>query len=74
MLDPETPTSKDNDIPNPSPYWGREAIWDSQTTIHNPMFDRKGRVWLTTRVRAPDNEPAFCKAGSNHPSAKAFPA
>ena len=73
VLDPETPTSKDNDIPNPSPYWGREAIWDSKTTIHNPMFDSKGRVWLTTRVRAPDNEPTFCKQGSNHPSAKAFP-
>ena len=73
VLDPNTPTSKDNDIPNPSPYWGREAIWDSKTTIHNPMFDSKGRVWLTTRVRAPDNEPAFCKQGSNHPSAKAFP-
>jgi hypothetical protein len=73
VLDPETPSSKDNDIPNPSPYWGREAIWNSQTTIHNPMFDSKGRVWLTTRVRAPDNEPSFCKAGSTHPSAKAFP-
>jgi hypothetical protein len=73
VLDPETPTSKDNDIPNPSPYWGREAIWDSKTTIHNPMFDSKGRVWLTTRVRAPDNEPAFCKQGSNHPSAKLYP-
>ena len=73
VLDPNTPTSKDNDIPNPSPYWGREAIWDSKTTIHNPMFDSKGRVWLTTRVRAPDNEPAFCQQGSNHPSAKLFP-
>jgi len=73
VLDPKTPTSKDNDIPNPSPYWGKEAIWDSQTTIHNPMFDSKGRIWLTTRVRAPDNEPAFCKQGSNHPSAKAYP-
>lgn len=73
VLDPATPSSKDNDIPNPSPYWGREAIWNSQTTIHNPMFDSKGRVWFTTRVRAPDNEPAFCKAGSSHPSAQAFP-
>lgn len=73
VLDPDTPNSKDNDIPNPSPYWGREAIWNSQTTIHNPMFDAKGRVWLTTRVRAPDNAPAFCKPGSNHPSAKLFP-
>ena len=32
----------------------------------------KGRVWVTSRVRPPDN-PAFCKAGSDHPSAKLFP-
>jgi hypothetical protein len=73
VLDPKTPSSKDNVIPNPSPYWGREVIWDSQTTIHNPMFDQKGRVWFTARVRVPDNPPAFCKPGSTHPSAKVFP-
>jgi hypothetical protein len=72
VLDPDTPNSKDNEIPNASAYWGREAIWNSQTTIHNPMFDQKGRVWFTTRVRVPENEPAFCKKGSNHPSAQAF--
>lgn len=70
--DADTPSSKDNDIPNPSPNWGREAIWNSQTSIHNPMFDEKGRVWLTARVRAPDNEAAFCKDGSINPSAKGF--
>ncbi|MBW8749720.1 MAG: carboxypeptidase regulatory-like domain-containing protein, partial [Acidobacteria bacterium] len=59
VRDDDTPSSKDNDIPNPSPYWGREAIWDSQTTIHNPMFDQKGRVWFTARMRAPENEAAF---------------
>jgi len=73
VRDTDTPNSKDNEIPNPSAYWGREAIWNSQTSIHNPMFDAKGRVWLTTRVRAPDNEAPFCKAGSDHPSAKLFP-
>jgi hypothetical protein len=70
--DPETPTTRDNPIPAPSPYWGNEPVWDSQTNIHNPMFDRDGRVWLTARVRGPAN-PAFCKAGSQHPSAKQFP-
>jgi hypothetical protein len=73
VRDDDTPSSKDNDIPNASPYWGREAIWDSQTTIHNPMFDHKGRVWFTSRVRAPDNAASFCKLGSSHPSAKLFP-
>jgi hypothetical protein len=70
--DPETPTTHDNEMPAPSPYWGEERVWDSQTNIHNPMFDRDGRVWLTARVRGPSN-PAFCKAGSQHPSAKYFP-
>ena len=56
----------------PSPYWGAEPIWKSQTTVHNPMFDEKGRVWFTARIRPPNN-PAFCKKGSEHPSAKVFP-
>ena len=56
----------------PSAVWGDEAIWDSHTTVHNPMFDQTGRVWFTSRVRAPEN-PAFCKEGSSHPSAKLTP-
>ena len=56
----------------PSPYWGTEAIWDSHTNMHNPMYDEKGRLWLTARIRPLPN-PAFCKAGSDHPSAKVFP-
>ncbi len=56
----------------PSPIWGDEAIWDSHTTVHNPMFDQQGRLWYTSRIRPSDN-PAFCKAGSNLPSAKATP-
>jgi hypothetical protein len=71
VRDPRTPASKDNAF-GPSPYWGEERIWDSQASVHNPMFDEKGRVWFTSRVRPPEN-PAFCKRGSNHPSAKLFP-
>jgi hypothetical protein len=56
----------------PSPYWGDEAIWDSKADMHNPMFDELGRVWFTSRIRANDN-PAWCKAGSSHPSAKVLP-
>ena len=71
VRDPKTPSSKDN-ATAPSPYWGDEIIWDSKTSMHNPMFDEKGRVWFTSRVRSPDN-PAFCKKGSEHPSAMMFP-
>jgi hypothetical protein len=56
----------------PSAVWGDEAIWDSHTTVHNPMFDQKGRLWYTSRIRASAN-PDFCKAGSSQPSAKLTP-
>jgi hypothetical protein len=71
VRDPATPSSKQNAM-LPSPYWGAEAIWDSQTSMHNPMVDEQGRVWFTSRVRPPAN-PAFCKQGSDHPSAKLTP-
>jgi len=71
VRDPNTPSSKRNGM-MPSPYWGVEPIWDSQTSMHNPMFDEKGRVWFTSRVRPPAN-PDFCKQGSDHPSAKLTP-
>jgi hypothetical protein len=56
----------------PSPYWGRERIWETRVNNHNAMLDRQGRLWLTASIRGADN-PAFCKAGSDHPSAKAVP-
>jgi hypothetical protein len=71
VRDPKTPSSKDSPMA-PSPYWGEAPIWDSQTSMHNPMMDEKGRVWITARIRPPAN-PEFCKKGSDHPSAKAFP-
>ena len=49
--DANTPTTRNDRILAPSPYWGNEPIWDSHTNIHNPMFDEKGRVWLTARTR-----------------------
>ena len=71
VRDPNTPSSRTNQM-GPSAYWGDEPIWDSKTLTHNPMMDEKGRVWYTGRVRPNDN-PAFCKEGSDHPSAKVFP-
>jgi hypothetical protein len=71
VRDPNTPSAKTDPL-TPSPYWGAEPIWDSQSNQHNPMMDEKARVWFTARVRPPDN-PAFCRKGSDHPSAKVFP-
>ena len=56
----------------PSPYWGDEKIWTQRSNNHNGMFDGKGRVWFAAAVRGNDN-PAFCRQGSDHPSAKVFP-
>src|SRR5882762_7324923 len=70
-LDPKTPSTKENTM-GPSVYWGDDPIWDSHTSIHNPMMDEKGRVWFTAKLR-PDENPAYCKQGSDHPSAKVVP-
>ena len=53
-------------------FWGEEAIWDGHTSIHNPMMDGKGRVWFTARIRPAANA-AYCKAGSDLPSAVVAP-
>jgi hypothetical protein len=78
VRDPEMPLSLGPghaaalDPLQPSPYWGGERIWETRANNHNSMFDKEGRLWLAATVRAPEN-PAFCKAGSEHPSARAFP-
>jgi hypothetical protein len=72
VRDADTPTTHDDPVLSPSPYWGDERIWDSRASAHNPMLDRAGRVWYTARIRAAAN-PAFCKKDSTHPSAVKFP-
>jgi hypothetical protein len=71
VMDPDT-----NVAPGPqlaeSPYWGSENIWDSKANVHNPMLDEEGRVWITARVRG-NSTPDWCREGSAHPSAQAYP-
>jgi hypothetical protein len=71
VRDPNTPPTPPA-MMQPSPYFGSEVIWTSKNNVHNPMLDERGRVWLTSAVRPFDN-PAYCKEGSSHPSAKLFP-
>ena len=71
VRDPNTPPTSPK-MAAPSPYYGEEAIWTSKNNVHNPMLDEKGRLWLTSAVRPAEN-PAFCREGSAHPSAKLFP-
>lgn len=71
VRDPATaPTSPQ--MPAPSPYWGDDVLWTSRNNVHNPMLDERGRLWLTSAVRPPEN-PAMCREGSTHPSAMLFP-
>ena len=76
VLDPATPSFGGTALEKPlkpSAYWGDERIWYSQDSIHNPMLDEKGRVWMTSRVRPPE-DPAYCQAGSPLESGWAAPA
>jgi hypothetical protein len=53
---------------NSSPFWGDEAIWDSHTTVHNPMFDERGRVWITARSRLSTTPAANWRCMTRRPS------
>ena len=70
--DPETPSSFATKPAAASPYWGDEAIWNSQTTVHSFSMDKQGRVWAAGRVRKLKT-PAWCQSGSDLISAKLFP-
>jgi hypothetical protein len=70
VREPDTPSSVNTPPAGPSAYWGDEAIWNSQTTVHSFSMDKQGRVWAAARIRKPAT-PEWCRTG--HPSAKLFP-
>ncbi len=70
--DPRTPSSGTTPPAASSPYWGDEVIWNSQSNVHSMAMDAQGRVWTASRVR-PQQTPEYCRPGSTHPSAVAFP-
>jgi streptogramin lyase len=57
----------------PSNFWGMQYLWgeENPSDPHNPMMDSRGRVWSTSKIR--DQQPAFCKAGSQNRFAQYFP-
>jgi hypothetical protein len=58
----------------PTPLtWGDEDVRPAVMRLHNMMMDEHGRYWTTAKIRRSDNQPAFCKPGSSHPSAQFFP-
>jgi hypothetical protein len=52
----------------PSLHWGMEHLWGNPpydpADPHNPMFDSKGRVWMTSKIRS-NQDPAWCSDATN---------
>jgi hypothetical protein len=72
-LAPRDPnTQRPGKVAAPSAYWGDESIWTSQTSAHSFAIDKQARVWVASRIR-PNETPVWCRAGSDHPSAKVVP-
>jgi hypothetical protein len=57
----------------PSNFWGMEHLWglENPADPHNPMMDRKGRLWMTSKIR--NDEPAWCREGSSNKYAQYYP-
>jgi hypothetical protein len=57
----------------PSNFWGMQHLWglENPADPHNPMMDRKGRVWMTSKIR--NEEPAWCREGSDNKFARYYP-
>ncbi|MSO83819.1 MAG: carboxypeptidase regulatory-like domain-containing protein [Acidobacteria bacterium] len=72
VRDPKTPSSGEVAPQASSVYWGEETIWNSKANAHSLAMDAQARLWVASRVR-PAETPAFCREGSTHPSAQAFP-
>lgn len=56
--------------PNPpSLWWGDARLWNGPTydpsDPHNPMMDSKGRIWMTSKIRA-NQTPAWCSDATNN--------
>ena len=61
-----------NSMEFPSLYWGDEIIYDEVQHTEIKNVDTKGRLWMATVWRKPDN-PAWCKEGSSNKFAQYFP-
>jgi len=52
----------------PSLHWGNEHLWGNPpydpADPHNPMIDSKGRVWMTSKIRA-NQDPSWCSDPAN---------
>ncbi|MCP5319781.1 MAG: carboxypeptidase regulatory-like domain-containing protein [Pseudomonadales bacterium] len=68
-LDPRTHTTGERVLPT---KFSLGALAGSAQP-HNPMMDAQGRIWSTTFNRNPEDQPDWCKEGSQQPFARFFP-
>jgi hypothetical protein len=68
MLDPNTHTSIDVDVPGSAP----EAAHNIEALPHNPMLDQKGRMWASM-ISHEGAVPDFCTDGAINKFAKLYP-
>src|SRR5262245_5276801 len=83
VLDPKTNSTTEIKIPSNgpvldgntprSPVWGDEKIWQRQADPRSVVMDSKSRVWVTARIRAPQQQPAYCTDAAANKFAKYFP-
>ena len=73
VRDPKTPSSGEHAAGGAVAVLGRRS--DLEQPDHACTASRwtsRARVWAAARIRKPQT-PAWCQAGSDHPSAKLFP-
>ena len=71
--DPREVSSRFPPPGTPSNFWGNQHLWGPEhpSDPHNPMLDRKGRVWMTSKIR--NDQPDWCMEGSDNKFAQYYP-
>lgn len=71
--DPRTISSRFPPPGRPSNFFGDTHLWglEHPADPHNPMMDRQGRVWLTSKIR--QRQPDWCGANSTQRFAQYYP-
>ena len=60
-----------NASPTRSPHYG-EDVWARRADVRSSAVDGHGRVWMASRLRDRDDQPAFCTSDAN-PFAANYP-
>ena len=55
------PPGKAQSMPVPSPYWGDKLYWFDPAITNHAAMDSKGRVWMSSRFRVPENQPCVLR-------------